>query len=43
MASLSQITKTRRALRDKKMGKKRKKKVAKQGTTPKFPIHPEKK
>jgi hypothetical protein len=36
----SKKTKTRRALRSKKMGQDRKKQLAK-GTTPKFPIHPE--
>jgi len=34
-------TKTRRLVRKKAMGKKRKKQLEKQGSTPKFPIHPE--
>ncbi|MEX0798954.1 MAG: hypothetical protein WD025_05900 [Bacteriovoracaceae bacterium] len=42
MASNTQITKTRRALKLKKMGKKRKNKNENQGTTPKFAIHKEK-
>ena len=37
----SKKTKTRRALRSKKAGQARKKQLAK-GTTPKFPVHPEK-
>ncbi|MEM1413822.1 MAG: hypothetical protein AAGH15_02935 [Myxococcota bacterium] len=35
-------TRTRRNLRKANMGKARKKKLAKEGTTPSFPIHPEK-
>lgn len=34
-------TRTRRQNRDKNMGKDRKKQLAKKGTTPVFPIHPE--
>ncbi len=34
-------TRTRRTLRKANMGKARKKKLAKEGTTPAFPIHPE--
>lgn len=36
-------TKTRRQNKKRKMGQKSKKARAKQGTTPKFPIHPDKK
>ena len=42
MASNTQQTRTRRALKLKKMGKKRKNKNENQGTTPKFPIHKDK-
>ena len=35
-------TKTRRQLKQKSMGKKRKKALEKNGTTPKFPIHKDK-
>lgn len=34
-------TRTRREARDKNKGKDRKKALAKNGTTPKFPIHPD--
>lgn len=36
-------TRTRRENKQKKMGQKSKKERAKKGTTPKFPIHPDKK
>ena len=39
MASYSKVTKKRRALRRKRMGRERKSKVEAEGTTPKFPIH----
>ena len=39
--SLTSKTETRRQRRHKNFGKKRKKELAKNGTTPKFPIHPE--
>ncbi len=35
-------TKTRRANKKRKMGQKRKKELAKKGTTPAFPVHPAK-
>ena len=39
MASLTQQTRFRRALRKKNAGKKRKRALALHGTTPVFPIH----
>ena len=39
MASLTQKTKYRRALRKKNAGRKRKNKLARHGTTPAFAIH----
>ena len=39
--SLTSKTETRRKRRHKNFGKKRKKALAKEGTTPKFPIHPD--
>ncbi len=36
-------TKTRRGNRHKKMGKERKRVIRREGTTPAFPIHPDKK
>ena len=41
MASLTQKTKFRRALRKKNAGKQRKRTMALHGTTPVFPIHTE--
>ena len=41
MASLTQTTRFRRALRKKNAGRKRKNRLALHGTTPKFPIHTE--
>lgn len=41
MATLTKITKFRRALRRSKMGRARKNKVAHEGTTPAFEIHTE--
>lgn len=43
MVSRTQVTKTRRANKRKKAGKKRKHDNINKGTTPKFDIHPEKK
>jgi hypothetical protein len=40
MASLTQKTKRQRALKMKKAGRKRKKQLAKNGSTPKFSIDP---
>ncbi len=42
MASLSQKTKTRRKLTLKKMGKERKRRIRKEGSTPPFAVHPKK-
>lgn len=42
MASNAKITKRKRHLKAKKMGRKRKSKLAKNGSTPKFPIDPSK-
>lgn len=39
--SISSKTETRRQRKTAKLGRNRKKKLAKQGTTPAFPIHPE--
>ena len=41
MATLTKITKFRRALRNKKMGRARKNALENAGTTPSFPIHTE--
>jgi hypothetical protein len=41
--SISSKTETRRENKTTKLGRARKKKLAKNGTTPAFPIHPEKK
>ena len=41
MASLTQTTRFRRALRKKNAGRKRKNRLALHGTTPVFPIHTE--
>ncbi|MFW5887200.1 MAG: hypothetical protein ACOCUH_00195 [Bacteriovoracia bacterium] len=43
MASNTRITKTRRALKQRKAGAKRKAQNRNKGTTPKFAIHPDKK
>jgi hypothetical protein len=40
--SITSKTETRRQIKAAKQGKARKKKLAKKGTTPAFPIHPEK-
>lgn len=42
MASSTQQTDRKREMKLKKAGAKRKKALAKKGTTPKFPIHPDK-
>lgn len=42
MASSTQQTKRKRELKSKKAGSKRKKALAKNGTTPKFPVHQDK-
>jgi hypothetical protein len=39
--SITSKTETRRRNKTSKLGKARKKKLAKKGTTPSFPIHPE--
>jgi hypothetical protein len=39
--SISSKTETRRLNKTRKLGAKRKKKLAKEGSTPAFPIHPE--
>ncbi|MEN0063541.1 MAG: hypothetical protein AAGA48_15430 [Myxococcota bacterium] len=39
MATLTKITKFRRKLRRKKMGRDRKARARNQGTTPSFPVH----
>ncbi len=41
MSSLTKQTKTIRANKKKKAGAARKKKLVAQGTTPKFPVHPQ--
>lgn len=41
MASFTKITSFRRAIRAKNLGKARKARLNKQGTTPPFPIHTE--
>jgi len=43
MASLAKLRKAKRRQRQAKMGKERKRQVRLHGTTPAFPIHPEKK
>lgn len=42
MASATQQTERKRQLKAKKAGTKRKKALAKNGTTPKFPVHQDK-
>ncbi len=42
MASLAKVTKRKRQMRKAKMGRGRKAKMRAQGSTPAFPIHPEK-
>jgi len=43
MASLAKLRKAKRKQRQAKMGKDRKRKLRIQGSTPAFPVHPEKK
>lgn len=42
MASLAKVTKRKRQMRKNKMGRARKAKLRAEGSTPVFPIHPEK-
>ena len=42
MASLAKVTKRKRHMRKAKMGRARKARLRAEGSTPAFPIHPEK-